>query len=327
MPRYTLVQAPKPPPDSAAIGLDLQLFGHYQPAPPSIPTMASTTHILPPPFTTSTSSAQSQPILVTQGAEALVYKTTYLTPHTPCALKYRPKKSYRHPTLDVRLTKARILAEARVLVRCRREGVPVPAVLGADWEAGWLATEWIWGGTVRDALNAFLREIDGEKKGEGGEEKALEERQELVDLMGRIGMAVGRLHSIGVCHGDLTTSNLMLRQPATTPPSPSETETTSSIPQLTSPSPSLTTQPPTFNSLSGPVVIIDFGLASQTVQDEDRAVDLYVLERAFGSTHPQAEGLFKEVLRAYGTSFKGAANVLRRLEDVRMRGRKKSMIG
>jgi TP53 regulating kinase-like protein len=238
-------------------------------------------------------------------------------------LKYRPKKSYRHPTLDVRLTRARILAEARVLVKCRREGVPVPAVLGADWEAGWLATEWIWGGTVRNALNAFLRGIDSEEKSEGEEEKGLEGRHELIDLMKRIGMAVGRLHSIGVCHGDLTTSNLMLRQPAPTAPSSSETpETppTSSTSQTTNP-------PPSSDSLSGAVVIIDFGLASQTVQDEDRAVDLYVLERAFGSTHPQAEGLFKEVLGSYGTSFKGATNVLRRLEDVRMRGRKKSMIG
>jgi len=80
-------------------------------------------------------------------------------------------------------------------------------------------------------------------------------------------------------------------------------------------------------SLGGQVVLIDFGLATQTIQDEDRAVDLYVLERAFAATHPAAEGLFQEVLKVYGTSFKGAQRVLKRLEDVRMRGRKKSMIG
>jgi len=79
--------------------------------------------------------------------------------------------------------------------------------------------------------------------------------------------------------------------------------------------------------LDGEIVIIDFGLASQSTADEDRAVDLYVLERAFGSTHPRAEGLFKEVLNAYGTSYKGAQVVLRKLEDVRMRGRKRSMLG
>ena len=75
-------------------------------------------------------------------------------------------------------------------------------------------------------------------------------------------------------------------------------------------------------------MLIDFGLASQSVQDEDRAVDLYVLERAFGSTHPKEERLFQqEVLVAYGDSFKGAKMVLKRLEEVRMRGRKRSMVG
>ena len=80
-------------------------------------------------------------------------------------------------------------------------------------------------------------------------------------------------------------------------------------------------------SLEGEIVLIDFGLAAQSVQDEDKAVDFYVLERAFGSTHPKAEGLFREVLRAYGESYKGAGVVLKRLEEVRMRGRKRSMLG
>ena len=32
---------------------------------------------------------------------------------------------------------------------------------------------------------------------------------------------------------------------------------------------------------------------------EDKAVDLYVLERAFISTHPEAENLFQKVLEGY----------------------------
>ncbi|KAL8748931.1 MAG: hypothetical protein Q9199_007986, partial [Rusavskia elegans] len=79
--------------------------------------------------------------------------------------------------------------------------------------------------------------------------------------------------------------------------------------------------------LDGEIVLIDFGLATQSVHDEDKAVDLYVLERAFGSTHPEIEESFQEVLRAYGESYKGAKVVLKRSEEVRMRGRKKSMIG
>jgi hypothetical protein len=36
-------------------------------------------------------------------------------------------------------------------------------------------------------------------------------------------------------------------------------------------------------------VVIDFGLSEVSQLNEDRAVDLYVLERAFLSTHPNSE--------------------------------------
>ncbi|KAF2087243.1 kinase-like protein [Saccharata proteae CBS 121410] len=249
-------------------------------------------HPLPAPFSTS-----DQPLIpLTQGAEALVYRTTFLTPTTPCALKYRPPKPYRHPILDARLTRQRILSEARVLARCRREGVRVPGVLGADWEKGWLVMEWVGGWTVRRMLD-WCKSV-GQRVS----------HEELRDLMRRIGIAVQKMHSIGVVHGDLTTSNLMLK-PST--PLPPEAE-----------------KVPDPESLKGEITIIDFGLAAQTVQDEDKAVDLYVLERAFGSTHPEAEGLFGIVLEAYGSvGGKAGRVVLRRLEDVRARGRKKSMLG
>ena len=36
-------------------------------------------------------------------------------------------------------------------------------------------------------------------------------------------------------------------------------------------------------------MLIDFGLGSVSNSEEDMAVDLYVLERAFASTHPRSE--------------------------------------
>lgn len=243
------------------------------------------------------------PALITQGAEALLYRSTYLLPSRPCALKYRPPKPYRHPTLDLRLTKHRILAEARVLAKCRRDGVPVPAVYALDEASGWLMIEWIDGEVVRIRLNEWLK-----RRADQGVVEGVDDGH-LVHLMQRIGTAVGRMHAIGVVHGDLTTSNLMLR-PVTSDQVNGEGEGTTAE-----------------RVLDGEVVLIDFGLASQSTADEDRAVDLYVLERAFGSTHPRAESLFTEVLDAYGKCFKGANIVLKRLEDVRMRGRKRSMLG
>lgn len=244
--------------------------------------------------------------LVTQGAEALLYRTTYLTPQLACALKYRPSKPYRHAILDARLTRHRILSEARVLVKCRKEGVPVPAVYALDEVKGWIMMEWVDGEVVRIRLNEWI----GLRKAAGTEEGV--DDKELRDLMARVGRVVGSLHKMGIIHGDLTTSNLMLR---------------TQKPLLTNGDGSETGHGETAKLLEGEVVLIDFGLASQSTQDEDRAVDLYVLERAFGSTHPRAESLFGEVLKAYGESFRGANVVLKRLEDVRMRGRKRSMLG
>lgn len=151
--------------------------------------------------------------------------------------------------------------------------------------------EWIQGTPVRVNINKWL----------GSRTEGIEDDARLKDLMRRIGIAVGSMHKIGIVHGDLTTSNMMLSPPS---------ETSEQV-----------------DDLCGDIVIIDLGLASGAVHEEERAVDLYVLERAFGSTHPRAECLFGELLDAYGGCFKQAPTVLRKLEDVRMRGRKRSMLG
>ncbi|KAK4230255.1 EKC/KEOPS complex subunit BUD32 [Podospora fimiseda] len=225
-----------------------------------------------------TNPSSTPPLLITQGAESRLYKSTYLTPSTPCALKYRPPKPWRHATLDSRLRKARTTAEAKVLEKCHRQGVPVPAVYGMDITQGWMAIEWIDGIPVRVAINSHLN--NPQQNDESG----------IKNLLKQIGEAIGNLHKIGIIHGDLTTSNMMLNP-------------------------------------ENQVILIDFGLAAQSQSDEDRAVDLYVLERAFMSTHPRAEKEFGLVLEAYAQTFKKGKSVLTKLEDVRMRGRKKSMIG
>jgi TP53 regulating kinase-like protein len=62
--------------------------------------------------------------------------------------------------------------------------------------------------------------------------------------------------------------------------------------------------------------LIDFGLAYTSPWTEDKAVDLYVLERAFASTHPDSEPLFRGVLEGYkGTMGKDWTVIRRRLEE------------
>lgn len=308
---------PDPPPDLAA---DIAVS-------PLVKTTNTSTPLLPSPFTNTI----PPPSLITQGAEALLYKTHFLVPSQPAALKFRPSKAYRHPTLDARLTKARVLAEARVLVKLSGlavgEGVRVPGVYGVEWDVSrksnrevgegevakgaWILMEWIGGGSVKE----LLRGVDGWVKQGGSSGSMSDVEKEGVEgevkmLLRRIGRAVGAMHAKGgVVHGDLTSSNIMV----------SADESTMEEEQQAPP------------DLNGEIVLIDFGLATQSVQDEDRAVDLYVLERAFGSTHPRQEGWFDaEVLQhqdGYKGSFKGANVVLKRLEEVRLRGRKRSMIG
>ena len=162
----------------------------------------------------------------------------------------------------------------------------------------WLLMEWIEGFIVRVILEkweTWMRKVD----------KKEQEENRVRHLLKRIGATVGGLHRSGVVHGDLTTSNLMLRP---------VDEQTSGYDEENP-------------SMDGEVVPIDFGLASRSVQDEDQAVDLYVLERAIGSTHPRTEPFFGDLLQGYRENYKGSNAVLRRLEDVRMRGRKRSMVG
>ncbi|EAS34776.3 BUD32 protein kinase [Coccidioides immitis RS] len=278
---------------------------------------------LPPPFT----SNKTPPVLLAQGAEARLYKTDFLNPSFPAALKFRPSKPYRHPILDRRLTRQRVLQEARCLVKLLKEGIPVPGVLSVDWNTGqgedetgnggaWLLMEWIEGPAVRQVVNhweKWMKHCESATKGNNSGMNENFERsaeEDIRSLLRRIGRVIGALHKAGVIHGDLTTSNLILRGQSN--------ENTTNI------DPHSTTLKP---NLEGEIVLIDFGLASQSVQDEDRAVDLYVLERAFGSSHPRTEIFFDEVLKAYRESFKGASSVLETLKKVRMRGRKRSMVG
>ncbi|KIW63126.1 hypothetical protein PV04_10001 [Phialophora macrospora] len=338
-----------------------------QPAPSDAPILTTTTtnpafqepeNTLPIPLPAPFTNTSPPPSLLTQGAEALLYRTHFLSPATPAALKFRPSKAYRHPTLDARLTKQRVLAEARILVKlsglgAAASGVSVPAVLSLEWDVArkvkglsggeqraavrsnggqgqgaWLLMEWIEGKSVKELLrewDVWLKSLDQDAP--GVKEDIAAQQEEVKKLLRRIGRAVGAMHAKGgVVHGDLTSSNIMIR--------PFSGAQQNGIingghgREDADPKPTPTPLPP---DLTGEIVLIDFGLATQSVQDEDRAVDLYVLERAFGSTHPRQEGWFDaEVLQGqegYRGSFKGSKVVLKRLDEVRLRGRKRSMVG
>jgi Kae1-associated kinase Bud32 len=86
----------------------------------------------------------------------------------------------------------------------------------------------------------------------------------LVAIAKSVGTIIGKMHDAEIVHGDLTTSNIMVRNDGTS----------SSLPGVDA-------------------VLIDFGLGMMKPSMDDKAVDLYVLERAFASTHPNSEHLVR----------------------------------
>lgn len=122
------------------------------------------------------------------------------------------------------------------------------------------------------------------------------------------GELLQKLHRHDLIHGDLTTSNLLVQFPPELDPS-----------DLSLLEDALRTGTPDTT-----VFLIDFGLSYQKPHaPEHKAVDLYVLERAFLSTHPSLEKEFPDLLEAYG----GPKEVMTRLDEVRARGRKKLAFG
>ncbi len=113
----------------------------------------------------------------------------------------------------------------------------------------------------------------------------------LDELVVSMGQVIARMHDIDVVHGDLTTSNMI------------------------------------YNPEMGALTMIDFGLSFVSALAEDKGVDLYVLERAFLSTHPNTEHQFQLLLDSYSKASKNAKAVTCKLDEVRLRGRKRTMVG
>ncbi|XP_062608871.1 EKC/KEOPS complex subunit TP53RK-like [Saccostrea cucullata] len=217
-----------------------------------------------------------------QGAEAKIYKTNFYG--KPCIVKERFVKSYRHPSLDKSLTAHRVKSEVRAMLRCRMNGILTPTVYFVNMDTSSIYMEEIQDSvTVKD----YIKRVQSSKN-------PTEALEILTPLAQTIGSTLGIMHKQNIVHGDLTTSNMLLRGE------------------------------PSDNKLC----LIDFGLSFFENLSEDKGVDLYVLERALLSTHPNTEQLFDVILQAYCRSNDtGSKEVTAKLEEVRMRGRKRTMVG
>ncbi|HYS99180.1 MAG TPA: KEOPS complex kinase/ATPase Bud32 [Thermoplasmata archaeon] len=201
-------------------------------------------------------------MLVKRGAEAVLSKTEFLG--RPAVEKYRVPKGYRHSSLDTELRRSRIRTEARLMADARAAGVSVPILYDIDTVENKLVMEFIEGPTAKEVLEA------------GG---ALARR-----TAREIGRVAGRLHRAGIIHGDLTPSNMLIRD--------------------------------------GRIVMIDFSLGSKDDGAEARGVDLHLLREALVSAHAQAAAYFREVVAGYREVMgKGAQPVIAKVREIESRGR------
>jgi N6-L-threonylcarbamoyladenine synthase/protein kinase Bud32 len=187
-----------------------------------------------------------------RGAEAIV------TFHDGKAEKQRISKRYRVPSLDRRLIAERTRAETRLIHASRKAGVPTPVM--SD-----ITTDTI----VMEQVEGILltQDLTGKNVQEAGR-------------------TIGKLHRAGIMHGDLTTSNIIVRKK------------------------------------DEKCVLIDFGLAQVTSEIEQRGVDIHVMFQTLESTAPdRADALKAAFAEGYAETFEGAPDVLAREHEIGLRGR------
>lgn len=195
--------------------------------------------------------------LIAQGAEAkLIHENGIL-------VKDRIVKGYRNEIIDKALREKRTRSEARIIARAGLV-IDVPRVLKVGKDT--IEMDFISGKKLSEHLDKL-------------------KEKEALEVCRKIGENIAKLHDIGIIHGDLTTSNMILQK--------------------------------------GKVFFIDFGLAFHSARNEDKAVDLHLLRQAFESKHfTRWEEYFNKTIDGYKHSEKHG-DVLKQLEKVELRGRYK----
>ncbi|MFH0700850.1 MAG: KEOPS complex kinase/ATPase Bud32 [Candidatus Woesearchaeota archaeon] len=196
---------------------------------------------------------------IAQGAEAVIYR------NVETIIKERLSKGYRIPQIDASLRKFRTRREAKVLQRLEEMNFPAPRLLDVSDKEMTVTMDFVSGSKLRDVL---------------------EEGDRYQQFAHEMGKRIGELHAQDIIHGDLTTSNMLVRQ--------------------------------------GELIFIDFGLSFFSEKVEDKAVDLFLLNRALESKHYHIyPDVFEKALEGYCENNPGARAVLDRFNQVEKRGRNK----
>ena len=197
--------------------------------------------------------------IIQQGAEAIILLKE------KDIIKRRTRKSYRISEIDEKIRKLRTRSEAKLLEKASRI-INIPKIR-----------------MINEITKEIIMDfIDGKKLSDHLDNFSLKKQKEICKS---IGESTAKLHDSNIIHGDLTTSNMILKD--------------------------------------NKIYFIDFGLGFRSHKFEDKAVDIHLLRQALEAKHfKHWEILFKEVLKGYSRS-KDSKIVLERLKAVEKRGRYK----
>ena len=198
--------------------------------------------------------------VIAQGAEAILRK------ENGKLVKERIKKFYRIDEIDKKLRKYRTRYEAKLIERSSKL-ISVPRILNVNEDKAVIEMEFIEGKKISDVLDKLP---ENERK----------------KILKTIGNNVAILHNNNIIHGDLTTSNMILKDEE--------------------------------------IYFIDFGLGFVSNKTEDKAVDIHLLKQALESKHYQHfEESYHHFLEGYKEKSQNFNEVLERLKQVEKRGRYK----
>ncbi len=205
--------------------------------------------------------------LVAKGAEANIYSDHYLDEEV--LLKKRVAKGYRIREIDEYLRRKRTKNESKLLGEAKRCGVVTPLVYDVDLKESIITMEKVTGTEVKEIFS-----------GENSMDLST-----IRSISRIIGENVARLHDCGIIHGDLTTSNLILREDEDS------------------------------------VVFIDFGLGKISDLVEDKGVDLLVFKKAInGIHHDISQECFDSIIEGYSGAL-DYKKIVAKIDEIEGRGR------
>ncbi len=172
-----------------------------------------------------------------KGAEAEVKKISFK--NKLVISKKRIVKKYRNKKLDLKIRKKRTRSEAKILSKCYSI-IKVPKIFQVKEDETEIIMEFINSPRLKDTLESNISNCI------------------------LVGKEIKKIHSEGIIHGDLTTSNIL-------------------------------------DTDNGPC-FIDFGLGFFSSKLEDRATDLIVFKKTFNATHSSIKQYWGKVIEGYSPS-------------------------